>query len=326
MKKIVQILILFCFLAGVVIAEDFISDNYDENSFSNSAPKKIERLSLNNHRIISIEKSNLSDNAQRIQDLDVDSYKDGHRSALRQQHSSFLGHFIFGKGDTWRERWKQYRAANKAEDLIKERQKEIRKKNVVFMNEEFIKNLKSYEIEVLQPWKIKELCESVFNQRLSLVKYPNGLSSKQEIYRITAFSPQQIKYFTPRQIQALDFNLMDIGQRQALVKNQIQALTAHQIQGEYKFDIKSGKDILIKRGISTLSLFTPEQISWFRPGQVALWTPGEIKSLDVLQIKAMTTEQLKELNIFELSDVQKSYFTHSQREELQKLNILFWTT
>ncbi len=226
-------------------------------------------------------------------DVLVKSYKDGEKGTERNKHGSFLGHALFGEGN-FGDRWREYRAASKAQDEIKQRQEEIKKIDPHLMGENFIQDLKSYEIEALQPKQIEELCRAYFNRRV--VTSYGGIITSSAGLRITAFTPDQIKSFDTKQVQALKLNVLTEGQIKAFTKEQVRSLTADQIEGTYEYNEKIRRRQLKTLGLKSLKSFTSEQLLWFTPKQVGLFTLEQIESLiKADRIKDLSPEQRQEL-------------------------------
>jgi hypothetical protein len=193
MKKDLKILILVCSLYLHVvqvapIGDATVSDQEERNSFTE--PKNAEEReqlldrykNMNNKQrnLLKKEDMNIVDDAQRVQ-----SYKDGDK-AKRDEHRSFLHVFKVGKGffDNFGDRWRENSAARKAQDEIKQRQEEIKKRDPASMREDFIKKLKPYEIEALLPEQIAQI----------------------PVYKINAFSSEQFELFNNEQVQVLTVN------------------------------------------------------------------------------------------------------------------------
>ncbi len=125
------------------------------------------------------------------------------------------------------------------------------------------------------------------------------LAPKQVIWvipEITAFTPDQIKSFDTKQVQALKLNVLTEGQIKAFTKEQVRSLTADQIEGTYEYNEKIRRRQLKTLGLKSLKSFTSEQLLWFTPKQVGLFTLEQIESLiKADRIKDLSPEQRQEL-------------------------------
>lgn len=346
MKKIIQNVILFSLMCTTFIkiepvgdfekfantsVEDFLKDDQLReniiNKYNQINEKNRAELSSNRQGKKHLDMiDRVGKKAKQAQDIldhnnRVNYYINSDRP-LREDHASISHIFKIGKGffDDFGTRLSQYQAASKAENLIKEQQKKIKNMDISVMGESFIQKLKSYEVEALQPSQISKLCKTIFPQKVN----------KPEQYKITAFTPDQIKVFNKRQIQALDLNKLTDGQIGYLTKERIEDLTTQQIKNIKSlsaFSVDQIKSILNRPNtqlsadqILSIKKEVLNQLDQSYLEEILARAPKNPQTFaklnEIQKILSSQQEPVKGLNIFSLSLGQRSSLTKAQIESL----------